>query len=92
MRPLAQWIAVVPNQRILSSYLWVPKEVPQHGEFRIDTVQAVGDGVQEARVKRKLEVNPGDHVIYSARVDGYRIGDDWLDLIEEGSVLGHCNG
>lgn len=58
-------------------------------ESLVGVVQAVGEGViQKDKRVRPLDVVPGDKVVYSSRIDKYRVGDVVIDVIEEGSVIG----
>jgi len=52
-------------------------------------VVAIGEGVLHKGKLRALDVKPGERIVYSSRIDKYRVGDRLIDVIEEGSVIGH---
>ena len=40
----------------------------------------------------QLDVGIGDHVLYSARTDTFRVNGDTIDIVDENSVLGVPHG
>jgi len=88
MRPLRNWLTVERSKLCEPSIIYTP--AADQRESLVGVVQAVGEGVIRkpgARL-RPLDVKPGDKVVYSSRIDKYRVGDVVIDVIEEGSVIG----
>ena len=87
MKPLRNWLAVQRKTCLPSSILYLP--TADQRESLIGEVVAVGEGVIHKSRLRPLDVKPGDEIVYSSRIDKYRVGDKIIDVIEEGSVIGH---
>jgi len=87
MTPLRQWIAVQPNEKIESSFLWIP--VPPVTECKIGTVMSIGPGrLMNGQWTRPMPVVPGQRVLYSSRIDQYHVGKNRIDVIEDESIIG----
>jgi co-chaperonin GroES (HSP10) len=87
MTPLRQWIAVRPTEVVPSGFIYVP--VPANTMCKIGVVESVGPGrLMRNRWVRPMPVVPGQRVVYSSRVDQYRVGDDQIDVIEDESIIG----
>ena len=87
MRPLRNWLSIQRSILCEPSIIFMP--TADQRDSLVGVVQAVGEGViQKNRALRPLDVKPGDKVVYSSRIDKYRVGDVVIDVIEEGSVIG----
>ena len=86
MRPLRNWLAVERQTILPSSILYLP--TADLRESLVGKVVAVGEGVLHKGKLRSLDLKPGDRIVYSSRIDKYRVKDDQYDVIEEGSVIG----
>lgn len=86
MKPLHQWLAVKRHEAVESSFLWVP--AANLAEARIGEVLATGGGRQLSKAVRPFSVTPTERVLYSSRVDTYKLGLEEIDVIEEDSIIG----
>jgi len=87
MRPLRNWLAVERQTVLPASILYLP--TADQRESLVGNVVAIGEGVLHKGKLRALDVKPGERIVYSSRIDKYRVGDRLIDVIEEGSVIGH---
>lgn len=88
MRPLRQWLAVERETKLPSSRILYTPSADQR-ESLVGTVAAVGSGVIHKGKVRRLDIMPGQRILYSSRVDQYRTSKAGLvDVIEEGSIIG----
>ena len=87
MTPLRQWLRV--KRRTVGSahnVLILPNQ--NLSDALVGDVVSVGSGVEHKGKLRRLDIEPGQVVFYSSRIDAYRTKEGEFDVIEEGSVIG----
>jgi co-chaperonin GroES (HSP10) len=87
VKPLNKWLAVERQTVLPNSILYLPQA--DQRESLVGKVVAIGEGVIHKGKRRSLDVRPGQQIVYSSRVDKYRVGDRLIDVIDEGSVIGY---
>ena len=87
MTPLRQWL-IVKRRTVgqVHNVLILPDQ--NLGDALVGDVLSVGEGVEHKGKLRRLDIEPGQTVFYSSRVDAYRTKEGEFDVIEEGSVIG----
>ena len=86
MRPIGKWV-IVERKTVTPTYLLITP-FPDQRESLVGTVKAVGEGVLHKGKLRRLDVKPGAEIVYSSRIDKFWVGDNIIDVIDEGSVIG----
>jgi co-chaperonin GroES (HSP10) len=88
MVPLGPRLAVKRGvgERALAWGLVLP--APDSRDSYCGEVIAAGDPHRVRNKRLPLEVKAGDRIVYSSRVDCFKVGDDDIDIVEENSVIG----
>lgn len=87
LKPLRHWLTVMRDETgRRSNTLYTPQEDLR--EACVGNVVAIGTGIAKRGKVRPHDCRPGERIVYSSRIDRYRVGDTLLDVIEEGSVIG----